>query len=112
MARIVFVLTTLASPVISFGLVEGLYNHVVKNLLYVAGAPAAVLARLFPPPMYEMPNDVFIEISGVLQVVPAALATWFLYRFLRPRQRSCAFLQRSTAVASREVTTTGGEVLR
>ena len=75
-ARIVFVLTTLAIPVISFGLFEGLYNHVVKNLLYFVGAPAAVLASLFPPPTYEMPNDVFFEITGVLQVVPAALAAF------------------------------------
>jgi hypothetical protein len=111
-ARIVFLLTTLAIPVISFGLFEGLYNHVVKNLLYFAGAPAAVLARLFPPPTYEMPNDVFFEITGVLQVVPAALAAWSLYRILRPRQRSDSILlQRGTAVASRDVTTIGGEVV-
>jgi hypothetical protein len=83
-ARIVLLLTTLAIPVISFGLFEGLDNHVVKNLLYFAGTPAAVLARLFPPPMYEMPNDVFFEITGVLPVVPAALAAWSLYRILRP----------------------------
>jgi len=111
-ARIVFLLTTLAIPVISFGLFEGLYNHVVKNLLYFAGAPAAVLARLFPPPTYEMPNDMFFEITGVLQVVPAAFAAWSLYRILRPRQRSDSImLQRGTAVASRDVTTIGGEVV-
>ena len=110
-ARIVFLLTTLAIPVISFGLFEGFYNHVVKNLLYFAGAPAAVLAPLFPPPTYEMPNDVFFEITGVLQVVPAALAAWSLYRILRPRQRSDSSLLQRTAVASRDVMTIGGEVV-
>ena len=110
-ARIVFVLTTLAIPVISFGLFEGLYNHVVKNLMYFAGAPAAMLARLFPPPTYQMPNDLFFEITGIAQVFPAALAAGFVYRILRPRQRPHFTLQRGTVVTSRDVTTIGGEVL-
>jgi hypothetical protein len=32
------------------------------------------MTRLFPPPTYELPNDAFFEITGILQVVPAALA--------------------------------------
>ncbi|HEY1308586.1 MAG TPA: AhpC/TSA family protein [Vicinamibacterales bacterium] len=111
-ARIVFLVTTLAIPVIGFGLFEGLYNHVVKNLLYFGGASMALLARLFPPPTYEMPNDVFFEITGVLQVVPAALAAWFLYRTVRPQQSHPILLQRGTAVANRDLPTIGGEVLR
>jgi hypothetical protein len=43
----------------------------------------AVMVRLFPPPTYEMPNDAFFEITGMLQVVPAALAAWDVYR-MRP----------------------------
>jgi hypothetical protein len=78
--RGLFVLTTLAIPVLAFGAYEGLYNHVVKNALYFGGASPGLLARLFPPPTYEMPNDVFFEITGVLQVVPAAMAAWHLYR--------------------------------
>jgi peroxiredoxin len=55
---------------------------------------------------------VFFEITGVLQVVPAALAAWSLYRILRSRQRSdSSLLQRGTAVASRDLTTIGGEVV-
>jgi hypothetical protein len=78
--RGLFVLTTLAIPVLAFGAYEGLYNHVMKNALYFGGASPGLLARLFPPPTYEMPNDVFFEITGVLQVAPAAIAAWHLYR--------------------------------
>lgn len=81
--RGLFVLTTLAIPVLTFGAFEGLYNHVVKDALYFGGGSAALMSRLFPPPTYEMPNDAFFEITGVLQVVPAAAAGWHLYRMWR-----------------------------
>jgi hypothetical protein len=83
LARWVFGLTTLVIPVLAFGLVEGFYNHLVKNVLYFGGVPAMQMARLFPPPTYEMPNDMFFELTGILQVVPAALAAWHLYRMIR-----------------------------
>jgi hypothetical protein len=78
-----FVLTASAVPVLLFGVIEGGYNHIVKNVLYFGGASAELLARLFPAPTYEMPSDALFEITGVLQVVPAAIAGWYLYRMLR-----------------------------
>ena len=30
--------------------------------------------RLFPPPTYEMPSDVFFEVTGVLQFLAAVVA--------------------------------------
>ncbi|HYT88197.1 MAG TPA: hypothetical protein VEL76_05720, partial [Gemmataceae bacterium] len=82
----VFVLTTLVVPVLAFGVFEGFYNHLVKNVLYFGGLSTTQMARLFPPPTYEMPNDAFFEITGILQVVPAALAAWQLYRVVRRRR--------------------------
>jgi hypothetical protein len=79
-AQTVFVLAILGVPVLAFGAFEGFYNHVMKNLLYFGGATPALTTRLFPPPTYELPNDAFFEITGILQVVPAALAAWHLYR--------------------------------
>lgn len=38
---------------------------------------------LIPPPMYEMPNNVFFELTGVLQVIPAALIVKHLFRMVR-----------------------------
>jgi hypothetical protein len=73
----------LVLPVLLTGVVEGAYNHVLKNILFFGGVPMNVLVRMFPPPTYEMPNDALFEISGVAQVVPAAWATFALPRFIR-----------------------------
>jgi peroxiredoxin len=67
-------LVVIVFPVLIIGAFEGFYNHVVKNVLFFAGASADLLARMFPSPTYEMPNDAVFEISGMLQVVPAWLA--------------------------------------
>ena len=88
LTRGVFVLTVLAMPVVGIGVFEGLYNHVVKNAFYFGGASPAVMARLFPPPTYELPNDAFFEITGILQVVPATLAAWHVYRMMSARRRA------------------------
>lgn len=86
LAQALFVVTTLGVAVVMFGMFEGLYNHVLKNLLYFGGAAPALMTRLFPPPTYERPNDAFFEITGILQVVPAALAAWYLFRVAQPRR--------------------------
>src|SRR5438128_11542828 len=48
---------TVAFPVVLVGGFEGLYNHVAKNVLFLSGASTTLLSTLFPPPRYEMPND-------------------------------------------------------
>jgi hypothetical protein len=86
LARWLFGLTTLLIPVLAFGVFEGFYNHLVKNVLYFAGLSATQMAQLFPSPTYEMPNDALFEITGILQVLPAALAAWHLYRMVQTRR--------------------------
>ncbi len=64
------------ASVLLIGSYEGLYNHVLKNILYFGGLSAGGMAVLFPPGMYELPNDVFFEITGMLQgivVIPLAI---------------------------------------
>ncbi len=77
------VLVAAVFPIVLIGGFEGGYNHVLKNVLYFGGLSAEWLARLFPPPTYELPNDLLFELSGVAQVVPAALAAAAGARFLR-----------------------------
>ncbi len=60
------------------GLYEGVYNHLFKNLLFFAGVNGQTMASLFPPPMYEMPNDFLFELTGVLQALLRD-TTWVLF---------------------------------
>jgi len=80
-----FVGVTLVIPVAAIGLFEGGYNHALKDALYFAGASPSLMTQMFPPPTYELPNDAFFEITGVMQVIPASLTGWFLYRLVRSR---------------------------
>jgi hypothetical protein len=74
--------------VLLFGAFEGLYNHALKDALYFGGAPLAQMRVLFPAPAYEMPNDWFFEVTGVLQMVPAAVTAYYLDRLIRRRLRN------------------------
>lgn len=84
----VFAIVTLVVPILAIGAFEGFYNHALKNLLYFGGAPHDIMMTLFPPPAYEMPNDAFFEITGVLQTVPAAMSAWYLLHAILSRPRS------------------------
>ena len=108
LAHGLFVLATLGVAVLMFGMFEGLYNHVVKNLLYFGGASPALMMRLFPPPTYEMPNDVLFEITGVLQVVPAALAAWSFYR-KRQRPRAAPTRKIDTGASVGDLPSVSGD---
>jgi hypothetical protein len=70
-------------PVLSVGAFEGAYNHVLKNVLYFGGASRDLLVRLFPPPMYELPDDAAFEISGCAQVLTAAWTAVGWGRYVR-----------------------------
>lgn len=73
--------------VLLLGVFEGLYNHVVKDVIYFGGAPISVVRALFPAPKYELPNNWFFEITGVLQVVVATMAGIQLAKLLSHRPR-------------------------
>jgi hypothetical protein len=86
----VFCVTDLIIPVTGIGLFEGGYNHLLKNVLYVVGASSQTMVRLFPPPAYELPNDLFFEGSGVAQFVVGMLAARRLFGLLRYEWRERA----------------------
>jgi hypothetical protein len=67
---IYWVIILLAS-ILTIGVFEGLYNHLLKNILFFGGLPENRLNKLFPANMYEMPNDLFFEISGMIQGIVA-----------------------------------------
>ena len=51
----------------AIGVFEGVYNHFLKDVLYFTGAGSRLLSTLFPPHLYEMPNDLIFEITGLAQ---------------------------------------------
>jgi hypothetical protein len=79
----IFMAVTLIVPVGMIGLFEGGYNHLVKNLLYFGGASRARLDQLFPPPAYEMPNDLWFEVTGILQFFVGLYTGYCLVRLWR-----------------------------
>jgi hypothetical protein len=79
----VLCVVTLAFPLAMIGFFEGGYNHVLKDALYFGGASRELMRRLFPAPAYEMPDSVFFEVTGVAQVVPAAIGAGHLYELAR-----------------------------
>ena len=69
--------------VIHIGLFEGVYNHILKDLLYFSDGSPSLMNRLFPSPIYEMPNDFFFEFTGVLQGVIVVPLIWNCFKSLR-----------------------------
>ncbi|MGH8594340.1 MAG: hypothetical protein ACREX9_14850 [Gammaproteobacteria bacterium] len=78
-----FMVLTLGVPVGWIGFFEGGYNHLVKNVLFFGGVPRAMLDQLFPLPVYEMPNDLWFEVTGVLQFFIGLCAAYYLFRLWR-----------------------------
>ena len=90
---------TLVFPIAIIGFFEGGYNHALKDALYFAGASPALMTTLFPPPTYELPNDIFFEVTGVLQLVLAITTTYHLYSLVRERLRTGTVRHRASATA-------------
>lgn len=69
-------------PFAMIGLYEGGYNHVLKNVLYFGGASPELLAALFPPPTYELPDSVIFELTGIAQLLLAVPGAIHLYKLV------------------------------
>ena len=78
---------TLLVPIILIGLFEGIYNHILKNILFFGGVSKNSMSKLFPPGMYEMPDDIFFEITGMMQgIVAVVLTVYFIHLTKRMTQ--------------------------
>lgn len=74
----VYRLLTLIIPIILIGIFEGLYNHVLKNILFFSGLSQNNMEMLYPSGTYEMPDNWFFEITGMLQgVIGIVLIIYF-----------------------------------
>lgn len=65
------------------GLLEGIYNHVLKNILFFSNVPEDTIKKTFysfyEPELVEMPNDAIFELTGIFQgILAIALAIQFV----------------------------------
>ncbi len=67
-----------------FTLFECVYSHILKLVLFFGGASQTTLARLFPAPAYHLPDDLFFELTGVLQLA-GFWAAWLAWRVFTQR---------------------------
>lgn len=70
------------------GVFEGLYNHVLKQLLYGLDASPRLLRAMFPPPVYEPPGDLAFELSGAAQGVVGLALLFAVHRLLSAERHS------------------------
>lgn len=68
--RLYWIITLLAA-IILIGVFEGLYNHVLKNIFFFSGFSQSSMEKLYPPGAYEMPDNFFFELTGILQGIIA-----------------------------------------
>ena len=73
--------------VVLSGLVHGGYAHAYKDILFlVDGSPE--LYYPLNPDEHSPPDDIFFEITGVLEMVTGYFIALFTYRLIRDRQQS------------------------
>lgn len=81
-------LITLTASIVLIGSFEGLYNHLLKDVLFFSGINQDVLLQMFPPPTYEMPNDFWFEFTGVLQAFILLPLIFYFIRLTKDHFRS------------------------
>jgi hypothetical protein len=64
-----YILAVFLVPLLGIGLYEGVYNHLVKNIIFLVTGNNSFFRMLFPPPAYEAPGDFWFEATGILQAV-------------------------------------------
>jgi hypothetical protein len=72
--------------VVLSGLVHGGYAHTYKDVLFLLDGPPALYYPLNPNEHYP-PDDVFFEMTGVLELVTGYLIALFTFRLIRDRQQ-------------------------
>ena len=69
-----------------FIMFECVYSHVLKNMLYFGGLSQSILEQLYPSPAYHLPDNLFFEFTGLLQLV-GFVAVWYAYRVFKDLPR-------------------------
>jgi hypothetical protein len=71
------------------GLLHGGYAHTYKDILFLTGGPAKLYYPLNPSEHYQ-PDDLFFEITGVLETAAAYLVARSTHRLIRLSAHQCS----------------------
>lgn len=80
--------------VILSGILHGGYAHAYKDLLYLLNGSPELYYALNPDEHYP-PDDVFFEITGVLEMVAAFFVALYTYRLIRDKRNVRHELQKT-----------------
>lgn len=61
----------------AIGIYEGGYNHLIPNIQYVLGVEHPLREDL-----YEAPDDLFFQLTGIAQFALAMLTAWWLWKLV------------------------------
>lgn len=75
----------LVFSILLIGMYEGVYNHLLKNIFFFGGATAEVMDTFFPAGIYEMPDDIFFELTGIGQGILGILVLNSFVKLTRAR---------------------------
>ena len=87
--RVFLTLYTVISFIVfdfGIGIFEGLYNHVLKNILFFAGMPLSTWRKLFPAPAYEIPDNWLFESTGIIQFLVGLISIFYLLKIYKVRK--------------------------
>jgi len=72
------------------GVLEGVYNHILKNILYFSNVSEDTIINVFyhfyDAELVEMPNDFLFELTGVAQGVLAIPLALQFFRYISAQQ--------------------------
>ena len=84
-------IVTLVPSIGMIGVYEGIYNHLVKNIMFFGGASKETLVKFFPPPTYELPNDFWFELTGIAQAILVFPLIKYLIRLKMSKKKDYTF---------------------
>lgn len=81
--RFLLITVTAVAAIGWIGLFEGMYNHALRLSVFALAGNGAFYRALFGGGAYQAPSDVLFELTGLLQILPAAWAAALLHAGLR-----------------------------
>jgi len=101
-ALVTFSIAAVLAWVVLSGLLHGSYAHAYKDILFLLDGPPELYYPLNPDEHYP-PDDIFFEVTGVLEMVTAYFVGLFTLRLIRDRRQNIRHSTQGQAIPSRSL---------